>query len=80
MYPVPFSLSLSLLLIDWKGISTQITGKFQPRVFCCHDTNICVDKRYVCDGENNCGDGSDELPETCSKYYALVSELNITIN
>ena len=26
---------------------------------------ICVDNDYVCNGEEDCGDGSDELPENC---------------
>ena len=46
---------------DWKPISHCREGQFQ-----CLHTLRCIDKRYTCDGENDCGDGSDEdLKTTC---------------
>ena len=45
----------------WKPMSHCREGQFQ-----CLHTFRCIDKRYTCDGENDCGDGSDEdLKTTC---------------
>lgn len=29
--------------------------------FQCEDTDVCIPNFYVCDGEENCEDGSDEM-------------------
>lgn len=34
--------------------------------FMCHN-NICIPKQFVCDHDDDCGDGSDESLE-CGKY------------
>ncbi len=31
----------------------------------CHDGRRCIQKKYLCDGDIHCGDGSDEDPEVC---------------
>jgi len=33
----------------------------------CGNKNICIQKSYVCDHFDDCGDGWDESPELCNK-------------
>ena len=33
--------------------------------FRCHSGRKCVPNSYLCDGDNDCGDLSDERPENC---------------
>ncbi|KAJ0171351.1 hypothetical protein K1T71_012901 [Dendrolimus kikuchii] len=45
--------------------------------FLCSQQHFCIDISKVCNGQNNCEDGSDETPEACaklnktSKYYPI---------
>ncbi|CAG0879500.1 unnamed protein product [Darwinula stevensoni] len=39
----------------------------KPNNFKCETTNICVEPYWLCDGDNDCGDNSDEKESLCSQ-------------
>lgn len=42
----------------------------------CNNT-LCKPLGWKCDGEDDCGDNSDENPEECSKYLYYVPLLSL---
>ena len=46
-----------------------------PEYFICRNGN-CLPNGYICDGDDDCGDGSDELKSMCSKSFLSNSNPN----
>lgn len=51
-------------------------GQYCPaQTFTCNNT-VCVHEMWVCDGDNDCGDGSDEATKLCCKCLFMTSVVN----
>lgn len=49
--------------------------KCQPGEFACKN-NRCIQERWKCDGDNDCLDNSDEVPDLCRKCVTSLSWLH----
>lgn len=47
----------------------------QPGEFACKN-NRCIQERWKCDGDNDCLDNSDEVPDLCRECVASLSRLH----
>jgi len=46
--------------------------KCKPHYTMCPSGRRCVPTCYMCDGENDCGDNSDENPHFCRESYSFI--------
>ena len=44
------------------------SGDFHVSCGGSHPKKPCIDPEYMCDGEDDCDDGWDELEETCGQF------------
>ena len=42
--------------------------------FQCSDSSKCVPRRWLCDGDSDCGDASDEAPAQCEGRTCELNE------
>lgn len=67
---LPPHLSPVLVII----VESEICG---PQEFLCKKNQRCITKDWLCDGDNDCGDHSDENLPRCNGIYIDYSALSV---
>ena len=57
---------------EWSGVTCNIEKKCSDEQWKC-DNGQCITKKWLCDLENDCMDGSDEAPDKCRERDHLPS-------
>ncbi len=71
--PKNFSTEVVKSCEDNSDENTQLCGCPDENSWPCLDGNKCVSKGFVCDGDTNCNDGSDESLSTCFNWTCVES-------
>ena len=53
------------LLLGVTMIATMEAQKCDENEFQCGESGLCLPNQWMCDGQPDCSDGSDESPENC---------------
>ena len=57
-----------LIVLKFRFFVGCPTRHCPAQTFTC-DNTVCIHKMWVCDGDDDCGDGSDEAAKLCCKCF-----------
>ena len=73
----PRGLNVTAINLHFTAIARCIAADMNCTIYgmiqCPGGRELCISGRWLCDGDNDCGDNSDEDPETCQANGQLHS-------